>query len=261
MINNIIDSNIQNNNNINNVNSQYNDFTLLQDLSTNETGTIIDSNLDNSSQIQNSSNSYHKEPMMISSNDKREGKSKMPKQSSLSEMFSNYGQSSNLSKDMYNLDNSNIINLNNEILKDFFVQYHDENFDKFSLNSLYKEIQIFEKTISKVKNTKVITIEHEFNIEFNIDVNFDDYYCQTILKENITKELKAFKEEDINKFLNYNDNNKIYLISIDKKKIEFTITLEDDNNNHCVFPISLYERKSRKPLYLDVFIFSITITD
>ena len=257
MINNIIDSNIQNNNNINNVNSQYNDFTLLQDLSTNETGTIIDSNLDNSSQIQNSSNSYHKEPMMISSNDKREGKSKMPKQSSLSEMFSNYGQSSNLSKDMYNLDNSNIINLNNEILKGFFCQYHNDHYNQLSENILYDEIQIFEKTISKVKNTKVIKIEHEFDK----NVNSEDYYCQNIKKENITKELKAFKKEDINKFLNYNDNNKIYRISIYKKKIEFTITLEDDNNNHCVFPISLYERKSEKPIYLNIFIFSITITD
>ena len=259
MINNIIDSNIQNNNNINNVNSQYNDFTLLQDLSTNETGTIIDSNLDNSSQIQNSSNSYHKEPMMISSNDKREGKSKMPKQSSLSEMFSNYGQSSNLSKDMYNLDNSNIINLNNEILKGFFGQYHYEKFDKLSENYLYNEIQIFEKTISKENNTKVIKIEHEFDKK----INSEDYYCQTIKKKKITKKLKLkdFKEEDINKFLNYNDNNKKYIISIDKKKIKFTITLEDENNNHCVFPISLYDRKSGKQIYLNIFIFSITITD
>ena len=260
MINNIIDSNIQNNNNINNVNSQYNDFTLLQDLSTNETGTIIDSNLDNSSQIQNSSNSYHKEPMMISSNDKREEKSKKPKQSSLSEMFSNYGQSSNLSKDMYNLDNSNIINLNNEILKGFFGEYHYKlyNYNQLSENyDLYNEIQIFEKTISKENNTKVIKIEHEFDKK----INSKDYCCKTILKENITKELTAFEKDDINKFLNYNDNNKIYTISIDKKKIKFTITLEDENNNHCVFPISLYDKKSGKEIYLNIFIFSITITD
>ena len=256
MINNNIENNIQNNNNINNVNSQYNDFTLLQDLSTNET--ITNSNLDNSSQIQNSSNSNRNVPVMISSNDKREGKSLNLKNNSLGVMLNNYAASSNLSNDMYNIDNSNIINLNNEILKDFFGQYHYENFDKFSLNFLYKEIQIFEKTISKVKNTKVIKIEHEFDK----NVNSEDYYCQAIKKENITKELKAFKEEDINKFLNYNDdNNKIYRISIYKKKIKFNITLEDDNNNHCVFPISLYERKSEKPIYLNIFIFSITITD
>lgn len=252
MINNIIEDNIQNNN-YNNL--QINDFTLLQDLSTNETETIINSNF---SQIENSSNSYSNVPMKFSSNDKREEKNINLNKSSLGDMFSNFRTSSNLSNDLLKFYCK--LDINNEILKSFFEEYFQFfDLEEFSEKMIYKEVQIIEKNEkikSKVNNTKKIEIKHKFDKIINSNV----YYCKLISKELITENLKTCNKEEINKFLNYKDN-KICQINIKKDKIKINITLEDDKNNHCVFPIGLYENYTKKLIYRNIFIFSIIITD
>ena len=215
---------------------------------------ITNSNLDNSSQIQNSSNSYQNVLVMISlnSNDKLEEKSIKLNKSILGVMFSNYGVSSNLSNDMYfKSDNFNIIYINKFLISIFEECFKYNIFDDdISYNLIYKEIQIIEKIKSKVNN--IIEIEHKF------DKNIKDYFCKPISKEFISK-LNIYNKEEMNKLLNYKD--KIFWIYIENDKIKFNIILEDYNNNHCIFPIGLYEKGSNKLIHKNIFIFLITITD
>ena len=200
--------------------------------------------------------------MKISSDDSREEKNNLfnakieenninkLNNSSLKNILNNYKRSSNSSNDIYlKSDNDNIINISVEILQSFFYEYQENNRNKFRENFNFNEIQII-KITTKVNDIKIINIEHEFND----NINSINYFCKLISKGWITKNLIVYEKKEINEFLNYNDN-KICKIPInDNKKIIFDITLEDDKIDHCVFPIGLYEQKSKNQ-FIMVFSF------
>ena len=103
-----------------------------------------------------------------------------------------------------------------------------------------------------------------YKLEFKIDNN-NYYFYQPIKKEFIINNSNSnyLSSQKIENKLNYND--KYYRILIKKieedYKIEFNIELKDDKNNHCYFPIGLYEKKSKKLIRNNFIIFSIAVLD
>ena len=186
-----------------------------------------------------------------------------------SNMFDNFSESNNNSQDIYNLFNSNNNNNNdnnnnnnnfNDYLFGLFISFQDKINDESYENDFNfdNNIKIIKKIISRndVDDKKIKIF---YNLEFKID-NYN-YFYKPIKKEFIINNLNSnyLSSQKIKLKLNYID--KFYRILIERDKIEFNIELEDDKNNHCYFPIGLYERKSNKLIYNNIIIFSIIIYD